>query len=458
MLNRIRAVVVATALGAAALVALPGTAMAAARAPEAPKIVKLAASDPTVLVKGGDKVKVTFTITVDGKTEKAPKAVEAYLKPAGLGVESKLTLASPERTKWTGSYEFDRKSPVGVWTLRASAKNDAGEDTARLRFQVKQVWETKIEAFKAVPRKVKRGGDVTVWGRLLINGNDGWKPYGGQKVGIEFARGGGYRAVESDRTDRRGWFRAKVKAWATGTWRASFAGVDGRSHPSTGAGERVFVERKNRETRIDGFRVSPAQVTQGDKVTVTGRLKVKAGRDWDGYRNQKVEIQFRPGRFGKWETVATDWTGRGGRFWKKVVADKTGWWRVEYDGRRGVEDTATRPVLVRVSPAKAATRVTGFDAYPEPLKPGRHLKFRGVLEIQKDGTWVGYGKQKVSLHYKPIGKDWTEVKTFWTDEQGKFWTKVKVWRSGSWKLVFAGNDTAAAAESDPDPVRVRGRR
>lgn len=463
MSHRIRAVVAVAALGTAALVAMPGAATAAPEGPRAPEITELNVSANPVVVTGKDTVTVTFTVTVagmDGPEETVPQSVAAYLRPAGLGVEHRLTLDRSEQAEWTGSYEFDRRSPAGTWTLRAEAVRDGLKDEESLDFPVRQVWETKIAAFDAGPEPAERGGALTVRGRLLINGVDGWRPYRGRDVAIAFSRTGDRRTAETvttARSDLDGWFQATVPARRRGYWWAVFSGVPGEAHPSAGGGDLVDVGPAVRRTRIVGFDAGPEPVDQGGALTVHGTLQVRSAAGWSGHRGQRVAILFKSDRAATWRRVAIARTDDAGRFRHRLTARESGWWRVEYAGgpRAAEADSRADWVPVRgLEPSGVArTRVVRFNAYPEPVPPGEFVRFRGAVQIWDGSGWAGYGRQKAALYFRPLGGSWGYVKTVWTNSKGRFWTKTMSRGSGDWRILFAGNDEAAPSVSRIDRVR-----
>ncbi|MGP3930136.1 hypothetical protein [Nonomuraea sp. KM88] len=49
----------------------------------------------------------------------------------------------------------------------------------------------------------------------------------------------------------------------------------------------------------------------------------------------------------------------------------------------------------------------------------------------------------MSLYFKPLGsRTWQYVKTTWSSDSGRLYTKAKAWRSGHWRFVFRGDDDA----------------
>lgn len=171
-----------------------------------------------------------------------------------------------------------------------------------------------------------------------------------------------------------------------------------------------------------------------------------------------MAITFRADGSDRWEYVTSDVTSRSGRFWASTSAQTSGWWRAEFRGASGIRGSVSDGDWVRVNqppPSKADSRLIKFNAYPEPVKRGKYLKFKGKLQIDDDGFWEGY-QGKVRLYFKPKGADsYQYVKSTWSTGSGNLYTKVKAWKSGYWKFVFRGDGDAYGDTSRRDYVRVK---
>lgn len=444
MLQRIHAAGIALAMTAATLVMTSPAAAA-----EAPSISKVSVS-PAPLVIFDKPVTATFTFT----TKSAGKAELQLKAPGQVSVGTPVELKpSPhgQWTKWTGTKTFDAKD-AGRWNLLAIAHGD-GEKSADGAFEVRKALDTKVADFDADPDNVVRGERLRLSGRLLAEG----KGYDGQTVTLTFREKGtdAYRHVAKVTTGRGGWFGARVEAEATGWWRAEFDG-NAVARGSVSDTDRVDVRHGDRDSRITGFDARPEPIDKGDRLRLSGTLQVEG---WRGLPGQRVDILFKAAGSSRWERVTGDVTGRDGRFWASATAERSGWWRAVYRGTRGVDGTSSGPDFVRVvqpaPPAKADTRVLAFNAYPEPVKRGTYLKFKGLLQVDDEGAWEGY-EGKVQLWFKAAGsRTWKYVKTTWSDDNGKLSTRTKAARSGTWKFVFRGDGDTHGDHSGTDYVRVR---
>ncbi|WP_188187485.1 hypothetical protein [Nonomuraea sp. SYSU D8015] len=452
MLQRIRVAALAVMVGAGALVALAPS--AATAAPPAPEIARVTISPSPIDVTNGPA-----TATFSFFTKNADTAEFQLKAPGDVSVHTPITITKGGTfgswTKWTGTKEF-KSTDVGKWSWLAIAHGSGGDKSANGTFDVVKKLDTAVVRFDARPNVIDKGDPVRVSGRLLADG----KGYAGQTVSIAFReRGSGaYREVAKVTTGGSGWFAATVRPHVTGWWRAEFAAT-AAAKGSVSDGELVIVKRGKLDSRIVGFGARPDPVDKGDKLTFTGALVID-GRG--GVAGERVGIFFKAAGSGRWEYVTSAETGRHGRFWASAEAVASGWWRAEYAGDRGVNGSVSDADWVKVNepappppPEKADTRLIKFNAYPEPIKRGRFLKFTGKLQADDEGTWEGYSG-KVALFFKPVGsKKWQYVKSFWSGDSGRLYTKVKAWNSGHWRFVFKGDEDTYGSSSRKDYVRVK---
>ncbi|SEG27527.1 hypothetical protein SAMN05444920_102417 [Nonomuraea solani] len=446
MLQRIRVAALAIVLGAGVVTLAPSAATAA----PAPVVGRVAISpSPPIDVTAG-----AVTATFSFLTQNTDKA-EFQLKPPGISVGTPIALTSSKAgdwTRWTGTKAFDSKV-AGTWSWLAIAGSASRGDTFDV--VVKKPLETKFADFDASPDRVAKGSPIRVTGRLLADGNS----YVGQSVTISFrARGAdAFREVTKVTTGRAGWFGTTVRADATGWWRAEFVATSAAKGSISDA-DRVDVRRGRLGSRIAGFDARPEPVDKGDKLSFTGALQVERR---GGVAGERVSIFFKANGSHKWQYVTSDVTGRQGRFWASATAETSGWWRAEYAGNRRVNGSVSDEDWVRVDQpappptAKADTRLIRFNAYPEPIKRGKYLKFGGKLQVDDEGSWEGYSG-KVALYFLPVGaRKWQYVKTTGSGDSGRLYTKVKAWNSGYWKFVFGGDEDTYGSDSRRDYVRVK---
>lgn len=319
--------------------------------------------------------------------------------------------------------------------------------------------DTKIVDFDATPDLVAKGDTITLSGQLQID-DKGWKGYGGQSVTLTFREKGtdAYRHVEKATTNANGEFSAKVKAEATGWWRAEFFATSA-AKGSVSDTDRVDIKAEAAASRIAYFDAYPEPVDKGDKLNFRGVLQVSGKSGWEGLSGQKVAILFKADGSSKWEYVTSDTTGSHGRFWASATAQTSGWWRAEFGGIEGVKGSSSNGDWVTVNQPpppseKGDSYIKKFNAYPEPVRYARYLKFSGRLLVDDHG-WEGY-EGKVALYFKPKGSvKWQYVKTTWSNDDGWLYTKVRAYKSGYWKFVFSGDEDFYGDHSRKDYVRVK---
>ncbi|MEV0613012.1 hypothetical protein AB0I81_06775 [Nonomuraea sp. NPDC050404] len=442
MLQRIRVAALVLALGAGSLALAPTAATAAV----APTISDVGISPNPPIVVFDNDVSVTFSFTTTNTD-----AASLKLNNDSVAIKSEPVTGG---LKWTGSKSFGAGA-AGKWTYTATAAGE-GNPAKTGTFEVAKALTTQVADFGARPGLVDKGDTIRVSGRLVADG----KGYDGQSVSITFRDRGSadYGEVTKVTTGRGGWFAARVEAKSTGYWRAAFAAT-AVARGSVSDSDRVNVRRGNLGSRIVGFDARPGRVDKGDKITLSGALRVE---DRGSLRGQRVGIFFKADGSRRWEYVTSAVTGRHGFFRASAEAVTSGWWRAEYRGTRGVNGAVSRADRVRVDqpappPAeeKADTRLIKFNAYPEPVKRGKYLRFRGVLQVDDEGSWEGYSG-KVALFFKPLGsRKWQFVKTTWAGDSGRLYTKAKAWKSGHWRFVFGGDEDTHGDDSARDYVRVK---
>ncbi|MBO3747892.1 hypothetical protein J5X84_17585 [Streptosporangiaceae bacterium NEAU-GS5] len=255
---------------------------------------------------------------------------------------------------------------------------------------------------------------------------------------------------------------------ATGPWtaKATVTG-DGTTITGSASATKDFLVKHVWSTEIRGFDARPEPVRAGDVLYLSGRLVINSPHGFFPYKDQKVFISFRAKGSPYYKKVAWDVTNWRGEFNVGVKAFRDGYWRAEFEGSDIGKPSTSESDQVEVffkprprphphpHPApKADSRIVKFDAYPEPVKFGRWLYFHGAVQVWDHG-WHNFGKTKVALYFKSKHGHWKYVKTIWTDGSGGFWSKTRAFKSGGWKVVFAGDKDVSGSSSRWDWVRVK---
>ncbi|GAA0432694.1 hypothetical protein Acor_06560 [Acrocarpospora corrugata] len=247
---------------------------------------------------------------------------------------------------------------------------------------------------------------------------------------------------------------------APGEWKFSVTAISGNDTTNESRGFNVVQVW---ETDIRGFGAAPEPIAAGQVLTVRGDLLVNSNQGWKGLPGQGVWIAFKAEGSSTYKRIAWDRTGHRGEFSTGLKVYKSGWWRAEFEGVAGKFHPTTSDsdqVDVRNKPRPPApkpdldSRIIRFNASPEPVKYGKYVYLRGLLQAEDRWSWDGYDG-KVSIWFKTKHGSWKYVKTTWANDSGAFYTKTKATKSGYWKAVFAGDRDVDPSSSARDWVRVK---
>ncbi|GAA3609959.1 hypothetical protein GCM10022419_113750 [Nonomuraea rosea] len=221
----------------------------------------------------------------------------------------------------------------------------------------------------------------------------------------------------------------------------------------TGAGAASAATKVDTQLKIRDISPNPVVVKAGAETTAY--FDIGASSDV-----KKVELSVAPE--GNFRTMRTkdvkDLEG-----WRFAVGfndnDPAGKWQataVAFDaaGKEIAKDSAF--FAVEVEKGKAETRISRFSADPYKVRKGKSIYFSGRLQVDDDG-WEGVRGERVSVYYRANGSSaWKWVASANTKWGGKFSTKTRAYKSGTFRAVYNGNDELDGARSRTDYVRVYG--
>ena len=97
-----------------------------------------------------------------------------------------------------------------------------------------------------------------------------------------------------------------------------------------------------------------------------------------------------------------------------------------------------------------------FNASPEPVKKGKSINITGRLRVVDwdNAKYVAYSARTVSVQFKTPTGSYATIKTTKTSSTGWIKTTVTASKTGTWRVVYWGNDHAAVATSIGDTVKV----
>ncbi|GAA3138683.1 hypothetical protein GCM10010466_32060 [Planomonospora alba] len=194
-----------------------------------------------------------------------------------------------------------------------------------------------------------------------------------------------------------------------------------------------------------------ARVTIEIRTTEAERVELRLRPDTDAPHTLKAKEPelVREGELWRFVTSfdKSDYRGR----WI-AIADAYG-----KDGKK-LTDTAGFTVKhVRPHVRRADTRLTGFNASPEPVRKGRTIYFSGRLQARDGWDWRGVRNEEVEIYFRPSGSHgWKYVTSADTRWDGRFSARTRASRTGEFRAVFDGDRRLDDSSSRPDRVKVTG--
>ncbi|MER7693662.1 hypothetical protein [Streptomyces sp. NPDC097610] len=134
------------------------------------------------------------------------------------------------------------------------------------------------------------------------------------------------------------------------------------------------------------------------------------------------------------------------------VAVPKGYWRLYSAGSSDYQSGYSNSVHFN----RTATRITGFNAGPEPVRKGHTVTTTGTLQRLSGTKWVAFGKQRVYILFQAKGKkSWTQLGSVKADSHGHFTARFTAKQDGTWVGVYLASGSYVDAESYHDYVDVR---
>jgi hypothetical protein len=101
-----------------------------------------------------------------------------------------------------------------------------------------------------------------------------------------------------------------------------------------------------------------------------------------------------------WKFLGWFTTGSDGAFkLDAYVAVPKGYWRLYYAGQTDYQAGHSNSVHFSLN----ATRISGFNAAPEPVRKGRPVTTTGTLQRLSGTRWTAFAKQRVYVLFQPRG-------------------------------------------------------
>ncbi|MEV8453320.1 hypothetical protein AB0467_11210 [Streptomyces sp. NPDC052095] len=128
----------------------------------------------------------------------------------------------------SGNRGWDANDVAGEWQVNATVQANDGDYWISDRIALFKVKRAATLTTDATPEPVRKGGTLTVTGKLSrANWTDlKYHAYTRQVVKLQYKKPGGrYSTVKTATTDSKGHLRATVRATASGSWRWAFLGT-----------------------------------------------------------------------------------------------------------------------------------------------------------------------------------------------------------------------------------------
>ncbi|MBM7437278.1 hypothetical protein [Streptomyces sp. HB132] len=128
----------------------------------------------------------------------------------------------------SGNKGWDANAVAGTWQVNATVRANDKDYWISDRIATFRMKRAATLTTDAAPEPVKKGGTLTVTGKLSrANWTDlKYHAFTGQVVKLQYKKpGGSYHTVKTATTDSKGHLRTTVKASASGGWRWAFLGT-----------------------------------------------------------------------------------------------------------------------------------------------------------------------------------------------------------------------------------------
>ncbi|MFJ4985545.1 hypothetical protein ACIP9H_17275 [Streptomyces sp. NPDC088732] len=269
------------------------------------------------------------------------------------------------------------------------------------------------------------GKSTAVTGRVdyFDHTAQGWKPLAGMPVRTTV-----HNAGLVGRTDTDGRFSIAV-APPTDVNGGSVSVVDYRDAVPAG----WYLKHSTAKYTVDvhdqvKIGITGASIGADGLLTLRGTAKTLSGR-----LVPRLAVQYSADN-RTWKNIgAFDAPANGNFTYRKVHATPRGYWRISL-AANGVFTASTSPVKHLV---RTATRITTFNAAPEPVVAGRPITVSGNLQRQSGSTWTAFANQKVGIYFQVHGSDrLAPVGYAWTDSRGHFSKRFTAQWDGAWRAVY----------------------
>ncbi|MEU0436188.1 hypothetical protein ABZ153_32040 [Streptomyces sp. NPDC006290] len=281
---------------------------------------------------------------------------------------------------------------------------------------------------------LRQGTTGTVTGRAEVQTADGWQPLPHTSLTLfgQSPTGTSEFVVAQTTTDDHGLYTLRVPT----------------DSPAP-SGQLLLGGTPFEQIAVQPFSLHVAYTTHLDMTATLGddsRLHVSGWMYYSDRRahwptNPAVTIEYsKDGRTG-WKAASTlpvklryNKANFDEEFSTSFTAPKDAYWRARFNGNADLAGSTTDPVHLR----RYATRITGFNVSPEPIRKNGLLHLAGTLQYSSGTTWKPLAGEGLDLYLRPRGASaYRYVSDLGTDSKGRIRNIVlKAAQDGTWAVAL----------------------
>ncbi|MFF7265929.1 hypothetical protein ACFZCL_37420 [Streptomyces sp. NPDC008159] len=345
-----------------------------------------------------------------------------------IGQQIETTTTADEK----GHFSVSRQVEEGGWSW-ATYRGDLGYATVPWVSIDPKAAPTRLVLDKTSFHPTA-GDKITVSGTLEYQSGETWKPLSGIPLEMDHKGSSISNPIEAT-TGTDGRFSFVASPYQKTVYEVAFP-----PYPKNQWIQRTATaDVKVSVTATTRFREFTASLDEYAELSVSGILGVTGD---DHGERVGVAVQYSPDGKTGWTTEKTVKTSFDSQFHTTLPGYTDGYWRLKYAGSTTTDVKGTTSSVLRKN--RALTRIKNADATPEPVRKGRTLTVKGVLQERKAGTstWKAYGSKKVQILFRPKGKKtWYLMTTVTSKSNGSFSKGFRAQQDGTWVPVFLEPDS-----------------
>ncbi len=374
------------------------------------------------------------TVTVSGDLVVRNPSTRATEPLPGASVNLRIgqRIETTATTDEKGHFSVSRELAEGGWAW-ATHQGDLGYASTSWVDIAPKPAPTRFVLDKASFHPTA-GERITVSGTLQYQSGSEWKPLSGIPLEMDHKDSSTSNPIEAI-TDAAGRFSFAAGPYQKTVYELAFAPYPHNQWIQRSATADISVS----VTATTKFRGFTASLDKYAELSVSGTLGIVGD---DHSERVSVAVQYSPDGKTGWTTEQTVKTSFDSQFHTRLPGYTDGYWRLKYAGSTTYDVKGTTSGALREN--RALTRIKDANASPEPVRKGRTITVKGVLQERKAGssTWKAYGTKKVQILFRPKGKKtWYLMTTVTSKANGSFGKGITARQDGTWVPVFLKPDS-----------------